>query len=273
MSRECALEMAAGARRLFDADVAVSLTGAAGPEPHGGAEPGTVWIGLDADGVTHARGYVASGERVRVRRWAEQAALDLVRRYLEGGPLPDGDRISEAGDGGRGDRESSGPETKPQRLFVAVAIPAAGRRRRRGGDRSRGARRSRGLDGCRRRTGTSRCEFLGSTSPRLVPWVRERLAVVADRTAGVRGVRAAGSAPSLRRIERGCCGPVSTTIPERSGRWPRAVAERVGPRVPARASTVPAHLTVARSDPPLALPPRSPRPRLESDRSRSTRSC
>ena len=93
VSRECALEMAAGARRVYDADVAVSLTGAAGPEPHGGAEPGTVWLGLDADGVRHARGYVASGNRSRVRRWAEQAALDLVRRHLQGLPLPESDRI------------------------------------------------------------------------------------------------------------------------------------------------------------------------------------
>ena len=71
----------------------VSLTGAAGPEPHGGAEPGTVWLGLDADGISHARGYVATGDRARVRRWAEQAALDLVRRHLEGLPLPESDRI------------------------------------------------------------------------------------------------------------------------------------------------------------------------------------
>jgi PncC family amidohydrolase len=93
VSRECALEMAAGARRLYDADVAVSLTGAAGPEPHDGATPGTVWLGLDAEGLAHARGYVAPGDRSRVRRWAEQAALDLVRRHLEGLPLPESDRI------------------------------------------------------------------------------------------------------------------------------------------------------------------------------------
>ncbi len=91
VSEACAREMAAGARALFGADVAVSLTGAAGPEPHGGAEPGTVWIGLDADGVQHARGYVSRGEREQVRRWAEQAALDLVRRHLEGRPLPASD--------------------------------------------------------------------------------------------------------------------------------------------------------------------------------------
>jgi nicotinamide-nucleotide amidase len=93
VSRACALEMAAGARRVYGADVAVSLTGAAGPDPHDGAPPGTVWLGLDADGVSHARGYVAPGERARVRRWAEQAALDLVRRHLEGIALPESDRI------------------------------------------------------------------------------------------------------------------------------------------------------------------------------------
>jgi nicotinamide-nucleotide amidase len=93
VSRECALEMAAGARALFNADVAVALTGAAGPEPHGGAAPGTVWLALDAGEVTHARGYVSPAERDRVRRWAEQSALDLVRRYLEGRELPASDRL------------------------------------------------------------------------------------------------------------------------------------------------------------------------------------
>jgi nicotinamide-nucleotide amidase len=94
VSEACALEMAAGARRLYDADVALALTGAAGPEPHGGAEPGTVWLALEDDQGRHARGYVATGDRERVRRWAEQAALDLVRRHLEGLPLPDSDRIN-----------------------------------------------------------------------------------------------------------------------------------------------------------------------------------
>jgi nicotinamide-nucleotide amidase len=92
VSEACAREMAAGARRLFGADIAVSLTGAAGPEPHGGAEPGTVWIGLDAEGMQHALGYVSKGEREQVRGWAEQAALDLVRRHLEGRSLPTSER-------------------------------------------------------------------------------------------------------------------------------------------------------------------------------------
>jgi nicotinamide-nucleotide amidase len=91
VSEGCALEMAAGARRVFGADVGLALTGAAGPEPHGGAEPGTVWVALDAQDVRHARGFRVPGERFRVRRWAEQAGLDLVRRYLEGVALPDSD--------------------------------------------------------------------------------------------------------------------------------------------------------------------------------------
>jgi competence/damage-inducible protein CinA-like protein len=91
VSEACALEMAAGARRVFGADVGLSLTGAAGPGPHAGAEPGTVWIAIDGSDVHHARGFHVPGERFRVRRWAEQAALDLLRRYLEGVPLPGSD--------------------------------------------------------------------------------------------------------------------------------------------------------------------------------------
>jgi nicotinamide-nucleotide amidase len=88
VSEACAKEMAAGARRLFGADLGLAVTGAAGPEPHGGAAPGTVWIGLAAEGLDHARLLTIPGERDRVRRSAEQAALDLVRRHLEGRPLP-----------------------------------------------------------------------------------------------------------------------------------------------------------------------------------------
>ncbi|MGZ6544571.1 MAG: competence/damage-inducible protein A [Actinomycetota bacterium] len=91
VSEGCALEMAAGVRRVFSADVGLALTGAAGPEPHGGDEPGTVWVALDAQDVRHARGFRVPGERFRVRRWAEQAGLDLVRRHLEGVALPDSD--------------------------------------------------------------------------------------------------------------------------------------------------------------------------------------
>jgi nicotinamide-nucleotide amidase len=91
VSEACAREMAAGARRVLGADVAVSLTGAAGPQAHGGAAPGTVWVALDTGELQHARGFRISGERDRVVRWSQQAALDLVRRWAEGMPLPTSD--------------------------------------------------------------------------------------------------------------------------------------------------------------------------------------
>jgi nicotinamide-nucleotide amidase len=82
VSEECAREMARGALRLFEVDVAVSLTGVAGPEPLEGKPPGTVWVGLAARDEEGAVTFVAPGDRTQVRRWAEQGALNLLRKYL-----------------------------------------------------------------------------------------------------------------------------------------------------------------------------------------------
>ena len=92
VSEACAREMAAGARRLFGADVAVAVTGVAGPGPHDGKEPGDVWLALDAGEATHARFMRMGGARDQIVRWTEQASLDLIRRHLEGKPLPASDR-------------------------------------------------------------------------------------------------------------------------------------------------------------------------------------
>jgi nicotinamide-nucleotide amidase len=89
VSEECALEMARGARRLYGADVAVALTGVAGPEPHGGRPPGTICVGLAAEGTDVSRTMRGPGSRAQVRRWAEQAALDVLRRHLEDAPIPE----------------------------------------------------------------------------------------------------------------------------------------------------------------------------------------
>lgn len=89
VSRACAAEMASGARRLFRADIGVAVTGSAGPEPHAGAAPGVAWVALEADAVAHQRPVRWPGDREFVRRLAEQHALDLVRRHLEGRPLPE----------------------------------------------------------------------------------------------------------------------------------------------------------------------------------------
>ncbi len=88
VSPECAAAMAAGARRVFGAEVGVALTGVAGPDAHGGAEAGQVWIGLDAEGRSHQVGLRWPFDRELVRRFSELAALDLVRRHLLDLPLP-----------------------------------------------------------------------------------------------------------------------------------------------------------------------------------------
>jgi nicotinamide-nucleotide amidase len=88
VSEECAREMAAGARRLFGSDVAVALTGVAGPETHDERPVGTVCVGLCADGVLQSRSFRAPGDRAMVRRWAEQGALDVLRRHLQALPEP-----------------------------------------------------------------------------------------------------------------------------------------------------------------------------------------
>jgi nicotinamide-nucleotide amidase len=84
VSEACALEMARGARRIYDADIGVALTGVAGPEPHDGQPVGTIWAAIATDEAgDHAASFKAPGDRAQVRRWAEQAALDLLRRHLE----------------------------------------------------------------------------------------------------------------------------------------------------------------------------------------------
>ncbi len=90
VSVECAREMAVGARRIFAADLAVALTGVAGPDEHDGKPVGTVCVGLAFEGGDSVREFRAPGDREMVRRWAEQAGLDLLRRHLLGlTPLDD----------------------------------------------------------------------------------------------------------------------------------------------------------------------------------------
>ena len=84
VSRETVLEMARGARRILNADVAVSISGIAGP---GGGLPnkpvGTTWIGLGtSDGVwTHSRQF--EGDRMENKAASAEVALQILADYLE----------------------------------------------------------------------------------------------------------------------------------------------------------------------------------------------
>jgi nicotinamide-nucleotide amidase len=80
VSAECARAMAEGARRATGADVAVSVTGIAGP---GGGTPekpvGLVFFHVAADGAERALERRFPGPRENVRDWSATAALHLVR--------------------------------------------------------------------------------------------------------------------------------------------------------------------------------------------------
>ncbi len=82
VSSEMALAMAAGAGRVLGADVGLSTTGAAGPDSHEGAEPGTVWIGLHLDGAGEATRVRFNMARTMVRQLGTITALNLLRTRL-----------------------------------------------------------------------------------------------------------------------------------------------------------------------------------------------
>ena len=84
VSRECALEMVAGALLRFDANVAVAVTGIAGPTGGTPDKPiGTVWIAWQLRGADAcAEVFRFDGDREAVRRQTVAAALDGVRKIL-----------------------------------------------------------------------------------------------------------------------------------------------------------------------------------------------
>jgi PncC family amidohydrolase len=85
VSREVVLEMARGARSALQADIAVSVSGIAGP---GGGLPGkpvgTTWLGLAAVDGEWARCFCFQGLREANKAFAADAALHFVLDYLHG---------------------------------------------------------------------------------------------------------------------------------------------------------------------------------------------
>lgn len=83
VTAETAAEMAEGARRLFGAEVAVSVTGEAGPEP--AEKPvGTVFIGVATPERTAVRELRMPGDRERIRSFAVTSAVHLTRLAVSG---------------------------------------------------------------------------------------------------------------------------------------------------------------------------------------------
>ncbi len=83
VSSECAAQLAAGARRVFDADVGLGVTGVAGPDEQEGQPAGTVFFGLAfGDEPAEAVGTQLPGQREMVRQFATISLLNLLRMKL-----------------------------------------------------------------------------------------------------------------------------------------------------------------------------------------------
>ena len=84
VSRETVLEMARGARQVLRADIAVSVSGIAGP---GGGLPekpvGTTWIGLATAEHEEARVFYWKGNRRENKEQSAHAALQMLIELLE----------------------------------------------------------------------------------------------------------------------------------------------------------------------------------------------
>lgn len=83
VSEPVAIAMAGGVRRVMDGSIGVSTTGAAGPEPHGGQPPGTVWVAVESPAGARARRLDINGNRATIRAAAVEAALALLCEALD----------------------------------------------------------------------------------------------------------------------------------------------------------------------------------------------
>lgn len=83
VSEACALAMARGARRAAGSDLALAVTGIAGPSGGTPDKPvGTVYLALAAADVEQVKSCRFGGEREQIRTLSACMALDWLRRYL-----------------------------------------------------------------------------------------------------------------------------------------------------------------------------------------------
>ncbi|MCB9135769.1 MAG: CinA family protein [Anaerolineales bacterium] len=87
VSEEVALQMARGARAVLKGDIAVSVTGIAGP---GGGMPnkpvGLTWIALSTPDGDYAQHFIWQGNREGNKQSSALAALHMVIQYLQNQP-------------------------------------------------------------------------------------------------------------------------------------------------------------------------------------------
>lgn len=83
VSKETAKEMALGAIKNSQADVAISITGIAGPTGGSAEKPvGLVYIGFSYDKKTKVKKFNFTGNRNEIRRSAIDAVLEILENEL-----------------------------------------------------------------------------------------------------------------------------------------------------------------------------------------------
>ena len=82
VTEPAAAAMAHGARRVLECDVALALTGVAGPAEQDGMPPGTLCVGLVWPTGESTRTLRLPGLREQMRQFSVISALDLLRRSL-----------------------------------------------------------------------------------------------------------------------------------------------------------------------------------------------
>ena len=82
VSEAAAREMAHGVREALGVDVALSLTGVAGPSEQDGQPAGTLWVGLVGPGFDEVRHVRLPGLREQMRQFAVITSLGMLRQRL-----------------------------------------------------------------------------------------------------------------------------------------------------------------------------------------------
>ena len=84
VSEECVLEMAENSRKIMKSDIAIAISGIAGPSGGTDDKPvGLVWICLAAEGYIKAYKNIFSGDRQEVREQSVMFSLNLIEIFIK----------------------------------------------------------------------------------------------------------------------------------------------------------------------------------------------
>jgi PncC family amidohydrolase len=85
VSEQTAIEMAQGARDLFHSDLAIAVTGIAGPTSDNSDKPvGLTWLAVSSAEATQTESHLWQGDRLENKAQSAEAALKLLLAILGG---------------------------------------------------------------------------------------------------------------------------------------------------------------------------------------------